>query len=202
MKYQVNAVMAAILMAMTMSVLAMPVLNVDGGGQLLGVSGVDVGGTLFDVEFVDGSCSAVFSGCDESGDFVFNTSAEGQAASLALLAVIEGSVFDERPELTLGCESTSRCDMLTPYRLEPLLSGGLGFVSYVASNRAAGGTLIDGAFVDSSQDPNLDFGANAERVFARWERPPTQVSEPSTFLLLGLGLGGIAACRRRKSRVV
>jgi hypothetical protein len=39
------------------------------GGQILGASGVDVGGTLYDVEFLDGTCIALFSGCDEVSDY-------------------------------------------------------------------------------------------------------------------------------------
>ena len=34
------------------------------GGELRGASGVDVGGTLYDVEFLNASCETVFSGCD------------------------------------------------------------------------------------------------------------------------------------------
>ena len=41
------------------------------GGQLMGASGVDVGGILYDVEFLDGTCIDLFSGCDESADFDF-----------------------------------------------------------------------------------------------------------------------------------
>lgn len=39
---------------------AMPTLIIDGGGQLTGATGVDVGGTLYDVTFMDGTCIAMF----------------------------------------------------------------------------------------------------------------------------------------------
>jgi hypothetical protein len=39
-------------------------LIVDSNGILTGATGVNVGGTLYDVEFVDGSCIALFDGCD------------------------------------------------------------------------------------------------------------------------------------------
>ena len=55
------------------------------GGQLVGASGVDVDGTLYDVEFVDGTCVDLFNGCDESSDFMFTTEAAALMASQALL---------------------------------------------------------------------------------------------------------------------
>ena len=63
---------------------ATPVLNVV-GGQLTGAQNVDVGGTPFDVTFVDGTCVALFNGCDQNTDFAFNTPAAAQAAGQALL---------------------------------------------------------------------------------------------------------------------
>lgn len=37
-------------------------LNVRADGQLMGATGVDVGGTLYDVEFKDGSCVGLVRG--------------------------------------------------------------------------------------------------------------------------------------------
>ena len=64
------------------------VLDVDGTGQLLGASGIDVGGTLYDVEFVEGTCIALFDGCDELSDLTFTTEAESGLAAQALLDVV------------------------------------------------------------------------------------------------------------------
>ena len=51
-------------------------LLVNGSGILLGAEGVNVGGTLYDVEFVDGTCIALFDGCDlAADDFTFTTQA-------------------------------------------------------------------------------------------------------------------------------
>jgi hypothetical protein len=55
------------------------------GGQLHGAFGVDVGGTLYNVEFLDGTCIALFNGCDAVSDFTFQSSALAAAASQALL---------------------------------------------------------------------------------------------------------------------
>ena len=51
------------------------------GGQLMGASGVLVDGNPYDVEFVDGTCIDLFSGCDEASDFTFHTRSESLAAS-------------------------------------------------------------------------------------------------------------------------
>ena len=56
------------------------ILNVDGGGNLLGASNVDIGGVLYNVEFVDDSCINVFDGCDEEIDFDFSSLAEAAEA--------------------------------------------------------------------------------------------------------------------------
>ena len=47
---------------------AMPIV-VD--GTLRGATGVEVAGSVYDVEFVEGSCSSLFAGCDEDSDFLF-----------------------------------------------------------------------------------------------------------------------------------
>jgi hypothetical protein len=49
---------------------------------------VDAGGSLYDVEFVDGNCQALFNGCNDSSDFLFPTASDANAASQALLDLI------------------------------------------------------------------------------------------------------------------
>ena len=58
------------------------------GGELRGANRVDVNGTLYDVEFVDGTCSALFNGCDALEDFTFRNEASAEAASLALTSQV------------------------------------------------------------------------------------------------------------------
>ena len=84
------------------------VLLVNGSGLLTGATGVNVGGTLYDVEFVDGTCIAVFDGCDDGSDFALRTLSEAEAASQALLDQVFLDVpglgmFDSTPSLTYGC---------------------------------------------------------------------------------------------------
>ena len=56
-------------------------LLVSGSGILTGATGVNVEGTLYDVEFVDGTCAALFDGCDSVNDFTFSTEADALVAS-------------------------------------------------------------------------------------------------------------------------
>ena len=63
---------------------AIPTLVVN-GGQLDGATGVEVDGTLYDVLFMDGTCIALFNGCDAVSDFTFQTQAAALLAATALL---------------------------------------------------------------------------------------------------------------------
>ena len=84
------------------------------GTELTGASNVDVGGTLYDVTFEDGTCIEVFSGCNDAAeDFAFTTSANAQLAAQALLDQVfldpnssgggAPDHFDSIPDKTLGC---------------------------------------------------------------------------------------------------
>ena len=89
------------------------------GGQLIGASGVNVGGSFYDVEFVDGTCAASFNDCNQLSDFDFATQTDATLASQALLDQVFlntplGS-FDDDPELTAGCLFVQNCLIGTPY---------------------------------------------------------------------------------------
>jgi hypothetical protein len=82
--------------------------------QLVDASGVDVGGTLYDVAFVDGSCIALFSERNEVIDFTFQISAAALDAAQALLdqMFLDDLLgrFDTHPYLTEVCtEGTDSC---------------------------------------------------------------------------------------------
>ena len=85
------------------------------GGELLGASGVIVDGSLYDVEFADGTCIALYDGCDETSDFTFTDLASAVLASQALLdqVFLDGPSgnFDTQPALTTGCGTSRECYM-------------------------------------------------------------------------------------------
>lgn len=180
------------------------------GGQLFGASNVPVGSRLFDVEFVDGTCIAIFSGCDNAiEDFTFPTEPEARAASMALLDLVffdgpDGN-FDTDPGLTAGCASASRvCHAHTLHTIE--LNG--FWAASAAANRIDelnDGRAFSGARVDEDETAFL------QDVFARWSPaaaasdvpPPTNVIPlPATFILYGTVLAGLALVgwwRRRRT---
>src|SRR5258705_14007916 len=94
---------------------AVPTLITDvGTGKLLGADRVDVGGTLYDVRFVDGTCFTLYSECDAVADFPFTGGAVNLASQALLDQVLIGA-FDADPALTSGCTDPFQCLILTPY---------------------------------------------------------------------------------------
>jgi hypothetical protein len=157
------------------------------GGQLLGAYDVDVDGTLYDVEFLDGTCDDLFSGCN-SGAFVFQTQADALAASQALLdqVFLDGvlGTFDTDPEFTNGCAYQPSCSVTTPY--------------------GRNGSYADGASAQNLYEGDVDYtytgivlrtldtSGFAGATWARW----TAVPEPGTAILLGGALLSLAGRRR------
>lgn len=177
---------------------AAPILLVD-GTELTGANGVDVGGTLYDVRFVDGTCVALFSGCDSVSDFAFNSIASATQASAALLAQVfvdglEGQ-FDSQPGLTRGCESVDRCAALTPF---DVIASGV-FASAFASNSFE--EPSDGSGPTGSGLPaTLDTTGDALLFYAVWTLAGSNVPLPGTLSCLGIGLLGLVLANRRRAQ--
>jgi hypothetical protein len=89
-------------------------------GQLQGATDVNVGGTLYDVEFVEGTCVDLYDGCDDLSDFTFTTVADAGLAARALQdqVILDGGAgnFDTVPNLTVGC-SGAFCGTAFPFAL-------------------------------------------------------------------------------------
>jgi hypothetical protein len=183
-------------LAFATSAAAAPViLQVDANGILTGAQNVAVDGKFYDLTFVDSSCFAVYDGCDSVDDFVFKTFEAAQLASQALLDQVFTGQFDDDPELTLGCSGNGMdCHAFTPYAVansfadlwDAINSNSLGV------DLTRGDTL---AFYTSS------LAECANCVYADWtETTGTAVPEPSSLLLLGPGIAGIAAKVRKRRK--
>ena len=57
-------------------------------GELIGATGVNVDGQLYNVEFLDGACTELFTGCDSAADSAFRDEGAAVRASQALLAQV------------------------------------------------------------------------------------------------------------------
>lgn len=155
-------------------------------GQLVGASNVDVGGVLYDVEFVEGTCIGVFDGCDSPDDFTFSDLASVAAASQALLdqVFLDGVAgdFDSDPTSTFGCTHATVGSVQTPYLLIDADGLGVG----IALNAAA---EANDAIADGQTERTADsaVGAGQFYVFAVWT-PIAAAPVPGPGLLVGVAL--------------
>jgi hypothetical protein len=167
---------------------ATPMLQVV-NGELTGATEVSVNGVLYNVQFVDGTCIELFTGCDQPGDFTFTTQADALAATAALFAqvFVDGAdgEFDANPELTSGCTSLSQCWAMTPFA-NPA-SGSV--IAGVALNSNGFDPAPFPAVMSADFDSVIPFANLDTRVFVQW----TPVPEPATLVCVAMGVLALAA---------
>lgn len=170
---------------------------VDSSGQLTGATGVNVDGTLFDVTFVDGTCTELFNGCDTyRGDFAFTAQGEASYAALALKETVFVNnalgEFDFEPQLINGCTDVSFCSVYTPFlrwQTDKVLV--VAFASFRESEKSRDSIYLPGTtyrLFDTTADENI--------VYALWQ--PSAVPLPATAWLFISALGGLVAVKRKQ----
>ncbi len=222
----VQVIFGMFLLVSAMAASATPMLVIDSSGEFTGARNIDVDGVLYDVDLVDGRCDVLFNGCRDSANMhPFNDYSDLMSGMVGLSRLVENSfsgLYDDRPELTLGCEDLVMCLIAVPIYAHPDHLGLLRFVNITTeenpSTRSTRGddyisiTDIDkptftgydpytASTFDTSISPYTYAFISARYTFARWSVTPPSVPEPSVIALFGIGLAGIALARVRRATV-
>lgn len=174
-------------------------LIIGANDELLGATGVTVGSYIYDVSFIDGSCQSVYSGCDEISDFTFQDLASANQASQALLDQVFLGIYDTIPSLINGCTAFDLCFVDTVFAFTTW-----GSPKSIAARNAR---TVDDLIVSSTTSPGHDQsnpsnGSAARSTWAKWSLVgladiPSQIPEPSVWILMLLGLASLGMSRRR-----
>ena len=160
------------------------------GGELIGATGVNVNGFLYDVSFSDGSCISLFGGCTSPSQFAFTDRTTALAASQVLLDTVfldsSRGQFDTSPATLRGCESSERCFVFTPFGFS-VFEGLPDVAASVAINEESLGDYATPGGIRPAADTS-DFPNIAYAVFTA----VSPVPEPARGLLLVAGLLAVA----------
>lgn len=199
MKKYLLALVFSIAGLLSNAALAALTFQTDLDGKLTGASGIMIEGATYTVQFKDGTCSQLFSGCNDASDFIFSSGPRAAAASQALLdSVFINTVmgeFDGNPGLTSGCGfGVLLCGAMTPHGLAAVTYPGIYIWVSIANN-----LVVD---AEDYVQYNLirDNGPTAPNSFAdetfTWAVWSVQtVPEPSTLLLTVAALVSMLLCR-------
>jgi hypothetical protein len=165
------------------------------GDTILGVSGLVSRGETYNVEFKDGSCASLFSGCDSPSDFAFFDSQQAVDAIFSLHSALAGA-DDTRVR---GCGGGYPCTRYTPFftpeRYFSARDGGwiearFLFDSHVSPGLGAGGYKNLAADYDTS--------ASSSETFVIF----TPVPEVPAWALMPAGLLLLCFARRSRPRML
>lgn len=161
-------------------------------GQLTGATGVDVDGTIYDVQFLDGFYSDTF---QDASDLDVTTEAQARLFGQALMDQVfvdtaEG-LFDSDPELTFGCGNLNECIAWIPFDID---FNTFEVTAILAINRRAGAVQPEGVRDVPGINGYLNnFADDTNWVYADWQVVPV----PAAVWLFVSALGVLGWLRRR-----
>jgi len=170
-------------------IFADPVLEIQ-TGQLVGATGVDVDGILYDVAFVEGSCVTLIAGCDGNGSFLFTQAGAVLAAQALIDQIFSLAPYTTNPSLISGCSSTVICYVITPFALVP---GGVDIARVMV--RAL---ISEKVQILAAWNKNVSTGTLGKSVYAVWSL--SAVPLPAAVWLFGSALVGLGLVGRRRKQ--
>ena len=183
------------------------------GGQLMGASNVLVDGSLYDVQFRDGTCIELYNGCDDNSDFAPLQSLAFAQLALAALGDqvfidtgVAGEDFFSEPSLINGCTDQFECRVYAPFSLFTS-SPPVGFLNVSIAKPVVGDYTIEPNASQVFRDD--DTSGSALYVYSVWSAVPEPAPVPVLPLpgiallvasLLGVGAGSLRRPRRASPR--
>lgn len=164
-------------------------LNIDGLGNLVGVSGLDINGDIWNASFIDGSYLDV-----DSQIMVFSEQFAEEGSRALALAINDTSVnpiYTTTPSSTLGCESIVSCNYITI--TGETATGGILYKSFVNLDGSTSDGLMSASFT------NLTVNRNYE-TYVSWE-PVAAIPTPAAVWLMGSGLIGLVGMRKKSAKL-
>jgi len=163
--------------------------------SITGIQGLQVGDSLFDVDFVEGSCESVFGTC-EQGSFFFDEAEQAKQASAALLNYI-GS---DAPDNVLGCESNAKCYIYTPYDYWDSYTKVLTYFAFNTEGDAGPSDAVKFFRLYNADTFDSSEGIRGEqRVWAVWsEASVSQVPVPAGVWLFGSAILALIVYRKKR----